>query len=82
MEICFYIHEVIRMWSMVIVGFPKACGLHGGKGLGEPTMAPPAGAIGNAIYNALGVRVRSTPMMPEVIFRKIFYKRDRESWEG
>jgi CO/xanthine dehydrogenase Mo-binding subunit len=51
----------------VIIEEPCAYGPHGAKGLGEPTMGPPAAAIGNAIYDAVGVRMRSTPMTPEKI---------------
>ena len=34
----------------------------GAKGLGEPVTIPTAAAIANAVYNATGVRVTSTPM--------------------
>jgi len=34
----------------------------GAKGLGEPVTIPTAAAIANAVYNATGVRVASTPM--------------------
>ncbi len=36
----------------------------GAKGLGEPPIIPTAAAIANAIANATGARVRSTPMTP------------------
>ena len=58
----------------VIVEVPAACGPHGAKGIGEPTMAPPAAAIANAIYDALGVRMRRTPMKPENLFQAILKK--------
>lgn len=34
-------------------------------GLGEPAVTPVAPAIANAIYNAVGVRLRRIPMMPD-----------------
>jgi CO/xanthine dehydrogenase Mo-binding subunit len=34
----------------------------GAKGLGEPVTIPTAAAIANAVYNATGVRVFSTPV--------------------
>jgi CO/xanthine dehydrogenase Mo-binding subunit len=37
----------------------------GAKGLGEPPRIPPAGAIANAVYNAIGVHVREIPMTPD-----------------
>jgi CO/xanthine dehydrogenase Mo-binding subunit len=39
-------------------------GPRGGKGVGEPPIIPAAGAVGNAIANALQVRVRQLPMTP------------------
>ena len=36
-------------------------------GIGEPATVPTAGAIGNAVYNAIGVRVRQIPMTPAVV---------------
>ncbi len=38
------------------------------KGIGELGIAGAAGAIGNAIYNACGVRVRDFPATPDKIF--------------
>ncbi|MDH5744683.1 MAG: molybdopterin-dependent oxidoreductase, partial [Candidatus Aminicenantes bacterium] len=40
----------------------------GTKGLGEPPRIPIAGAIGNAVYNAIGVHIREIPMTPDKIF--------------
>jgi CO/xanthine dehydrogenase Mo-binding subunit len=34
------------------------------SGLGEPAVTPVAPAIANAIYNAVGVRLRKIPMKP------------------
>jgi len=36
----------------------------GSKGLGEPPIIPTPAAIGNAVANAIGVRVRTTPITP------------------
>jgi xanthine dehydrogenase YagR molybdenum-binding subunit len=36
-------------------------------GIGEPATVPTAAAVANAVYNAIGVRVRSTPMLPPVV---------------
>jgi carbon-monoxide dehydrogenase large subunit len=40
-------------------------GPYGAKGIGEPTLAATAPAIGNAIFAACGVRVRELPITPE-----------------
>ena len=37
----------------------------GVKGVGEPPIIPTAGAIANAIYDAVGVRVTQSPMTPK-----------------
>ncbi|MFH1758225.1 MAG: xanthine dehydrogenase family protein molybdopterin-binding subunit [Pseudomonadota bacterium] len=42
-------------------------GPFGAKGVGEPALAPTAPAIGNAVYNAIGVRIKDLPITPEKI---------------
>ena len=37
------------------------------NGIGEPANIPTAAAIANAVYNAVGVRVRELPMRPAVV---------------
>ena len=34
------------------------------SGIGEPATVPTAAAIANAVYNALGVRLRDLPLTP------------------
>ena len=43
----------------------------GVKGIGEPAIIPTAGAIANAVYNAIGVRVKSLPMTPDKILNSL-----------
>jgi len=40
-------------------------GPFGAKTLGEPTIIPTVAAVGNAIYNATGKRMRNLPMTRE-----------------
>ncbi|MCK9460482.1 MAG: molybdopterin-dependent oxidoreductase, partial [Proteobacteria bacterium] len=42
-------------------------GPFGAKGVGEPGLVPTAPAISNAIYDAIGVRIRHLPITPEKI---------------
>jgi xanthine dehydrogenase molybdenum-binding subunit len=42
-------------------------GPFGAKGVGEPGLVPTAPAIGNAIYDAIGVRIKDLPITPEKI---------------
>lgn len=36
-------------------------------GIGEPALVPTAAAIANAVYNAIGVRIRQIPMTPKTV---------------
>jgi xanthine dehydrogenase YagR molybdenum-binding subunit len=40
-------------------------------GIGEPATVPTAAAIANAVYNAIGVRIRTMPMTPAVVLSAI-----------
>jgi CO/xanthine dehydrogenase Mo-binding subunit len=42
-------------------------GPFGAKGVGEPGLVPTAPAISNAIYDAVGVRIRHLPITPEKV---------------
>jgi CO/xanthine dehydrogenase Mo-binding subunit len=37
------------------------------SGAGEPACCPVAGAISNAVFDAIGVRIRDLPMRPEAV---------------
>jgi xanthine dehydrogenase YagR molybdenum-binding subunit len=43
----------------------------GAKGIGEPPMIPTAPAIANAIYNAIGVRIKELPITPDKILKAL-----------
>ncbi len=43
----------------------------GVKGIGEPAHIPTAAAIANAVYNAIGVRIKSTPMTPDKVLNAL-----------
>ncbi|UCH07893.1 MAG: xanthine dehydrogenase family protein molybdopterin-binding subunit [Deltaproteobacteria bacterium] len=51
----------------VIVETMDQDGPYGAKGIGEPGCVPSAPAIANAIYDAIGVRIKSLPITPEKI---------------
>jgi xanthine dehydrogenase molybdenum-binding subunit len=55
----------------VFVEEPDPFGPFGAKGLGEITQVPTAPAIANAIYDAVGVRLKELPMTPERILASI-----------
>ncbi len=51
----------------IIIETPQPDGPFGARGVGEHTMIPVAPMIGNAIKNALGVRVKSMPITAEKV---------------
>jgi xanthine dehydrogenase molybdenum-binding subunit len=53
-------------------------GPFGAKGLGEPGLVATSPAIANAIYNAVGVRIKGLPMTPEKILNAIKEKRSNK----
>lgn len=50
-------------------------GPYGAKGIGEPGCVPSAPAIANAIYNAVGVRIRELPITPERVLAALKRKK-------
>jgi xanthine dehydrogenase molybdenum-binding subunit len=55
----------------ILVEFPCAWGAYGAKGMSETAMTTAAPAIANAIYNAIGVRIRGASFTPEVILEAL-----------
>ncbi|MBI3933245.1 MAG: xanthine dehydrogenase family protein molybdopterin-binding subunit [Acidobacteria bacterium] len=51
--------------EVILIEKPKAYGVFGAHGIGEPPMAPPAPAIAAAVYNAVGVWMDRMPMTRE-----------------
>jgi xanthine dehydrogenase molybdenum-binding subunit len=62
----------------VIVEPGDADGPYGAKGVGEPGLVPTAPAIANAIYDAVGVRIRSLPITPEKVLDALKAKAEQE----
>jgi xanthine dehydrogenase molybdenum-binding subunit len=52
-------------------------GPYGAKGLGEPALTPTAAAIANAIYNAVGVRIKELPITPEKVLAALEEKKKK-----
>jgi xanthine dehydrogenase YagR molybdenum-binding subunit len=40
-------------------------------GIGEPPTIPTAGAIANAVHNAIGVRIRELPITPDKVLKAL-----------
>jgi xanthine dehydrogenase molybdenum-binding subunit len=50
-------------------------GPFGAKGIGEPPIVPTAPAVANAVYNAVGVRIKDLPITPEKILKALREKK-------
>ena len=55
----------------VIVETDEKDGPFGAKGIGEPGLVPTAPAIANAVYDAVGVRIRDLPITPEKVLKAL-----------
>jgi 4-hydroxybenzoyl-CoA reductase alpha subunit len=66
----FYINDVPPIKSVMVESIDPD-GPYGAKGLGEPGLVPTAAAIANAIYDAVGVRIKSLPITAEKILRAL-----------
>lgn len=64
-------------FKVVIANTYEPTGPFGAKGLGEAAMNPAVGAIANAVYNAVGVRIYELPMTPDKLLKAI---REKEGW--
>jgi len=49
----------------IIIEVPELTGPYGAKGVAEMSLTPTAPAIANAVFDAIGVRVKSIPIRPE-----------------
>jgi CO/xanthine dehydrogenase Mo-binding subunit len=53
--------------NTVLLETPEPRSPHGGRGVGEIGLSPTAGAVCNALYDALGVRFDRVPVTPEMV---------------
>jgi CO/xanthine dehydrogenase Mo-binding subunit len=54
-----------------ILEIPNPSHPYGIRGVGETSIVPPLGAIGNAVSNAVGVRMYEVPMSPPRILKAL-----------
>ena len=55
----------------ILVEFPNPGHPYGVRGVGEVPIVPPLAAVANAIYDAIGVRVRHLPASPGFILEEL-----------
>ncbi len=63
----------------ILVEHPHPEGPFGAKGMGETTNVPVPPAIANAIYDAVGVRIRNLPITPDKVLQAL---KDKERRNG
>ena len=63
----------------IVVECAEPEGPYGAKGLGEPGLAPTPAAIGNAVADALGVRIYDLPLTPERVYWAIRGKNKKDA---
>jgi len=63
--------------TTILVPSYEPSGPYGAKTLGEVNINGPLPAISNAIYNAVGIRLRDTPFTPERVLRSLKEKEEK-----
>jgi len=61
--------------DIIIVEVPQTEGPYGAKGMGELPVNPVAPAVSNAIYDAIGVRIRTLPITKKKVLEAIKNKK-------
>jgi CO/xanthine dehydrogenase Mo-binding subunit len=64
----------LSMIDTILVEAPNPGHPYGVRGVGEAPIVPPAGALANAIYHAVGVRLTHLPMSPARILEALWAK--------
>ena len=61
----------------ILIEEPSPVGPYGAKGIGEQAVIPTAPAILNALYDAVGVRIRKIPATPDRVRAAILAAREK-----
>ena len=62
----------------IIIETDDPAGPFGAKGMAEPACIPTAPAIANAVYDAVGVRIKDLPITPEKVLKALKEKKESE----
>jgi xanthine dehydrogenase molybdenum-binding subunit len=66
----------LPMIETIVVEVPNPSHPLGIRGVGEVGIVPPMAAVAEAIYQAVGVRLRELPMSPPVVLKALLEKRE------
>lgn len=61
----------------IVVEGSEPAGPYGAKAVGEMSIIPPGAAVANAVYDAVGVRIRSLPITPDKVLSALADKEGR-----
>jgi carbon-monoxide dehydrogenase large subunit len=62
----------------IVVETLEEGGPSGARGVGEPAAAPTAPAIANAVFNAVGIRIKELPITPEKVLSALRKKGNKQ----
>ena len=77
-------YKIPRVWEMdfpidlEFIETDDSFGPFGAKGVAEPGLVPTAPAIANAIYDAVGIRIRDLPITPQKLLAELKKPRETE----
>jgi CO/xanthine dehydrogenase Mo-binding subunit len=63
--------DIPENFRTIILENEDGPGPFGAKGMSQTSITAVAPAIGNAVYDAVGVRIRSVPITPEKILKAL-----------
>jgi CO/xanthine dehydrogenase Mo-binding subunit len=66
-------------FESILVETPHREGPFGAKGVGEVGLPAVAAAVGNAVFDAIGVRITELPITPEKVLRAVSARREQEA---
>ena len=61
--------DLPEICEIIILEIPEASGPYGAKGIGEIPLVPTAPAVANAVFDAIGVRVKDLPITPQKLVK-------------
>jgi CO/xanthine dehydrogenase Mo-binding subunit len=71
--------EMPADFQSILVETPHREGPFGAKGVGEVGLPAVAAAVGNAVCDAIGVRITELPITPERVLRALAERRKRDA---
>jgi CO/xanthine dehydrogenase Mo-binding subunit len=72
----------VPMIDTILIEVPNPGHTYGVRGVGEPPIVPPMGAIANAIYAATSVRVHSMPATPRHLLEALMEQNSKADKTG